>query len=314
MRYEIKPIAVAAKPIGISERPADGAPHLLGQRKQAAAGVIHFDEIEHHEVGAGVRERLGEKAVVGCGAGTPRAAMDKDRNRARWLRAPACGCGIDVEAFDRRRSIGKAFGLADPRPHCRAVGDPALRQLIAVRRPDQLIVGVVERALVHIAPDQRALGPCCRNTGWVHLVCPSSASPNTICSCAKPATANRPSGCKPSYPQWSTKSCEARTVRPRRPASFSSHAAKFTAGPIQVKSRRLPLPILPNNTSPTWSANPKRSDGPSSATCRAAILSRAVLPASSAAAQIAGKSLSAPIGKIANRPSPIYLSTSPPCS
>src|SRR6516162_9471310 len=134
MRYEIKPIAVAAKPIGISERPADGAPHLLGQRKQAAAGVIHSDEIEHHEVGAGVRERLGEKAVVGCGAGTRRAAMDKDRNRARWLRAPACGCGIDVEAFDRRRSIGEAFGLADPRPHCRAVGDPAPRPADRRRR------------------------------------------------------------------------------------------------------------------------------------------------------------------------------------
>ena len=34
-------------------------------------------------------------------------------------------------------------------------------------------------------------------------------------------------------------------VRPSRPASFSSRAARFTAGPIQVKSSRLPLPILP---------------------------------------------------------------------
>src|SRR5262245_30660227 len=42
-------------------------------------------------------------------------------------------------------------------------------------------------------------------------------------------------------------------VRPKRPASFSSRAAKFTAGPMQVKSSRLPLPILPNSTSPTCS-------------------------------------------------------------
>src|SRR5262249_22633804 len=201
MRDEIEPIAVAAKLIGIAEHPADGAPHLLGHRKQAAAGVVHFGKIQHHEWGAGVTERAGEKAVVGCGAGTPRAAMDKDRNRASCLRAPARGCRIDIEALDRRHSIGEAFGLAEPRPHRRAVGDPPLRQLIAVRRPDELIVGVVERTLVHVAPDQWALAPSCRNTGWAHPIFPSSESPNTICSAANPATAKRPTGCKSSSPQ-----------------------------------------------------------------------------------------------------------------
>ena len=50
---------------------------------------------------------------------------------------------------------------------------------------------------------------------------------------------------------------EARMVRPKRPASFSSRAAKFTAGPMQVKSSRLPLPILPNSTSPNMQRQTK---------------------------------------------------------
>src|SRR5262249_25530966 len=97
MRDKVKPIAVAAKLIGIAETPADGAPPLFGVRKQAAAGVVHFDEIEHNEVGAGMHERFGEKAVVRCGAGAPGAAMDKDHHRAVCLCAPACGCRIDIE-------------------------------------------------------------------------------------------------------------------------------------------------------------------------------------------------------------------------
>jgi hypothetical protein len=55
---------------------------------------------------------------------------------------------------------------------------------------------------------------------------------------------------------------EARMVRPKRPASFSSRAAKFTAGPMQVKSSRLPLPILPARRR-TCSAKPKRRPLPS---------------------------------------------------
>ena len=51
---------------------------------------------------------------------------------------------------------------------------------------------------------------------------------------------------------------EATTVRWRRPAIFSSRAARLTAGPMQVKSSRLPPPILPYRMFPTCSATPKR--------------------------------------------------------
>ena len=45
MRYEIKPIAVAAKPIGISERPADSAPHLLGHDAAPLAMLPLLDDL-----------------------------------------------------------------------------------------------------------------------------------------------------------------------------------------------------------------------------------------------------------------------------
>ena len=42
-------------------------------------------------------------------------------------------------------------------------------------------------------------------------------------------------------------------------AIFSSRAARLTAGPMQVKSSRLPPPILPYRIRPTCSATPKRN-------------------------------------------------------
>ena len=47
------------------------------------------------------------------------------------------------------------------------------------------------------------------------------------------------------------------------PQSFSSRAAWLTAGPITVKSSRALAPMLPNMTSPTCSARPKRTAGSS---------------------------------------------------
>ena len=44
---------------------------------------------------------------------------------------------------------------------------------------------------------------------------------------------------------------EAIIVRPNSLDSFSMRAAGFTAGPMQVKSSRLPLPMFPYRTSPT---------------------------------------------------------------
>ena len=72
----------------------------------------------------------------------------------------------------------------------------------------------------------------------------SSSSPNTNCGAVKPASLNSPRGVN-SPAQWRANSPEARTERPNWLVSFSMRAAQLTAGPMQVKSRRLPLPILP---------------------------------------------------------------------
>ena len=70
-----------------------------------------------------------------------------------------------------------------------------------------------------------------------------------------------------------------RSVWPSRAATFSSRAARFTAGPMQVKSSRLPPPILPYITWPTCSASPKRRcsapAGASSASMSARAFARA---------------------------------------
>ena len=50
------------------------------------------------------------------------------------------------------------------------------------------------------------------------------------------------------------------------PSSISSRAARLTAGPMQVKSNRLPPPILPYRIGPTCSATPKRKRSTASPT------------------------------------------------
>src|SRR5262249_2515624 len=87
---------------------------------------------------------------------------------------------------------------------------------------------------------------------------PSSRAPKTFFSPANPARGNFPSACN-SASQLAAKSVLATRTRPNLAASFSNRAARFTAGPMQVKSSRLPPPMLPYNTFPTCSANPKRA-------------------------------------------------------
>ncbi|MGY4297686.1 hypothetical protein ACVWXN_005781 [Bradyrhizobium sp. i1.4.4] len=72
----------------------------------------------------------------------------------------------------------------------------------------------------------------------------SSASPYTRCAFENPAIGNSPSS-RQSWRQAFAKTSETTTVRPSLPVIFSSLAARLTAGPMQVKSRRLPPPILP---------------------------------------------------------------------
>src|SRR5262249_42967679 len=57
---------------------------------------------------------------------------------------------VDVELLDLARAVG------DARPF--AVGDAPLGDLLAIGRVDDLIIGVVERLLVHVEPNERTLG------------------------------------------------------------------------------------------------------------------------------------------------------------
>jgi pilus assembly protein Flp/PilA len=60
-----------------------------------------------------------------------------------------------IEAFIFARPIGDALRRPQNRPRPFARGDAARDDQRAVRRIDVLVVGVVERLLVHVAPDQR---------------------------------------------------------------------------------------------------------------------------------------------------------------
>ena len=73
---------------------------------------------------------------------------------------------------------------------------------------------------------------------------PSSARPKAGCGAATPRSVSSPSGTN-SCGQACANAPEAMIARLRSRASFSSRAARFTAGPIAVKSSRLPPPILP---------------------------------------------------------------------
>ena len=101
---------------------------------------------------ARLHERLGQARIVGGAVGAPCPAVDEDvHRRIRLLGA------VDVELLDLARPVGAALGRADDRARLVAVGDPAFGDLLAIGRIDHLVVGVVERLLVHVEPDQRPL-------------------------------------------------------------------------------------------------------------------------------------------------------------
>src|SRR5262249_24433395 len=106
--------------------------------------------------------------------------------------------------------ISEAERIADARPRRGAVGDAPLGQLVAVRRIDELIVGVVERLLIHVEPDNgslllrplgswRVLWRGRRRGRSVHGISfPSPAGPTPICRGANRATpTRRPGGNRP---------------------------------------------------------------------------------------------------------------------
>ena len=61
-----------------------------------------------------------------------------------------------IELLDLGRTVGEPLGRTEPRAHPVAVELVALVHLVAVRRIDRLVIGVVERLLVHVEPDQRS--------------------------------------------------------------------------------------------------------------------------------------------------------------
>jgi hypothetical protein len=102
---------------------------------------------------AGAHERLGKAGVVGGAVGAPSPAVHEDIDR----RVRARGA-VDVELLDFGSPISDALGRADDSACSRAVGKAALRDLLAIGCIDDLIVGIVERLLVHVEPNERSLG------------------------------------------------------------------------------------------------------------------------------------------------------------
>src|SRR5580704_11468712 len=90
--------------------------------------------------------------------------MDENIDRgAPSLPSPACGGGKgggtkDIEPLVFARPVGDALRRPQDRPRPFARGDAARNDQRAVRRIDVLVVGIIERLLVHVAPDQRASG------------------------------------------------------------------------------------------------------------------------------------------------------------
>src|SRR5262249_27968440 len=77
-----------------------------------------------------------------------------NENIHRRMRLPGA---VDVELLDLGWTIGDALGRADRGAGASAVGDPPLGDLLAIGCVDDLVVGVVERLLVHVEPNERTL-------------------------------------------------------------------------------------------------------------------------------------------------------------
>src|SRR6202023_2875366 len=89
-----------------------------------------------------------------------------DENIDRGIRR---GGAKYIEAFVFARPVGDALRRPQDRPRPFARGDAARDDQRAVRRIDVLVVGVVERLLVHVAPDQRASGGNRLRHFWHHF-------------------------------------------------------------------------------------------------------------------------------------------------
>ena len=167
---------LAAKLPGIAMHPGDRPAHLIGHRHQAAARFAHRDVVRDYRMRAGPDHHLAEERIVSRGAATPGAAMDEDLDRRRP--AGKVRRRIDVERLNRRRAVSEPARLADARAREVAVGRVAPEHLARVRRVFALIVGVVERLLVEIEPNRRAVRACGLRRGGTRgkRNCPAAGS------------------------------------------------------------------------------------------------------------------------------------------
>src|SRR5262245_17829021 len=101
---------------------------------------------------AGAHERLGKAGIVGSPIGTPCPPVNENIDGGMRSFRP-----IDVELLDLGWTIGDAIGRADRRTRAFAVGDPPSGDLLAIRGVDDLVIGIVERLLIHVEPNERTL-------------------------------------------------------------------------------------------------------------------------------------------------------------
>ncbi len=184
MRRDVKPLAVAAETVRVVPGPRDRAAHLLVHRHQIAAGLLDIDEIGDDAMRAGAYQRLGERVIIRAFVAAPRAAVEENVDRrVRHLR------GKNIELFIFARTVSNTLRLTEDRPRPLGRSDPARDDEGPVGRIDILVVGVVERLLVEVAPDRWTIDLRALGIRGHYVPFPSSRSPNAVCSSAKPATA-----------------------------------------------------------------------------------------------------------------------------
>src|SRR5581483_10001919 len=150
---DIKSLPIAAELMRVAPRPGDGAAHLLVHRKQVAASLLDVDEIGDQAMRSGMDQRLGLEVIVRPLVAPPCAAVDeKIDRRVRRRRAE------NIESLVFARPVRNALRRTQDRARPLARGDAARDDQRPVRRVHILVVRVVERLLIQVAPDQLGRG------------------------------------------------------------------------------------------------------------------------------------------------------------
>jgi len=138
-------LRIAAEGMRVAIDPGKRAAHLLRHRQQIAAGLERVDEVRHHEVRAGIHEKLRGVRVVVRKPAAPRAAVDVDMHRR--VRAPG---PINIERLDWHSAVGLALRRAEALARAFAVDGVPAQDLPLVGRVDALVVRRVQLRLVQV--------------------------------------------------------------------------------------------------------------------------------------------------------------------